>query len=111
MPDGVGWSVWSNALGCEQVLFRWSAGGHGRLVVTTERYAHLQGGAQSLVLVDEHDRDETIDTTFTVHAGHDALGDPVTLLGLDQRISRSDRFVFVRRQLKVEDDPAGWTLR
>jgi hypothetical protein len=110
MPDGVGWSLWSNALGCEQVLFRWSARDQ-RLLIAAERYARLEGGTESLVLVDEQRWDETIDTAFAIRPGQDAVGNSVTLLELDEHVSFGDRFAFVSQQLQREDDPAGWMLR
>jgi hypothetical protein len=103
--------VWSNALGCEQVLFHWSTAEPSRLVIAAQRYARLEGGAAGLVLVDEQGWDETIDTAVAIWAGHGAVGSWVTLLELDDRLSFNARFALVHRHLQPKDDLAGWILR
>lgn len=109
MADGAGWSVWSNALGCEQILYSWSAT-DDQLVIATQRYVRLEGGGSRLAVVSDKDWDKTIETGFVIRAGHDVVGVAVTLLELDQRVSFGDRFALARRELQPEDDPAGLML-
>jgi hypothetical protein len=110
MANGVGWCVWSNALGGEQMLFRWSAQDQ-RLVISGQLYARLDYRHDRAVVTDEHDWDEEINAGYRIGPGHDAGGIGVTVLELDRRISRADRFALKRGELRSEDDPAGWTLR
>ncbi|MFJ8815824.1 hypothetical protein [Amycolatopsis thermoflava] len=111
MTDGVGRWVWSNPIASEQVLFRWSARDQ-RLEISEQRSIHFHNMTDPPTVTEDHDRDDSIHASYHVGPGHDAVGDPVTLLKLDQHIGYSgDRFALIRRELELGDDPAGWTLR
>ncbi|MEV0071006.1 MULTISPECIES: hypothetical protein [unclassified Amycolatopsis] len=110
LANGQGWSVWSNALSSEQVLFQWSTRAQ-RLVISGRRYARIDHDAKCRVVVDEQPWHEEIDTGYRIGPGRNAAGGAETVLAVDERISFADRFALERHELWTEDDPAGWTLR